>query len=215
MRKEIADLVFPILQKGLDLRSRLEQGEKVDLTRERTQLCRTLNTLPQRPEFVGDGGQFLGIRYALACWLDDLFIKGLSPGNADSSSEWDSNAVEVELYSRRLRAVNFWHQETLARQVETDVLEVFYLCVLLGFRGDKRDKPDELQEWRQRTKEMLDRNRPKTWVGKPSERTVPWDVTPLEGRKRLRRALLWFCLSLALMVLIVGLVFVFVNNRHR
>lgn len=206
MKKELADYVFPILNRGLRLRACLERGERVELAKERTELIRQLRNLPARPEFIGDGDQFLGIRYALACWLDELFILGLSPStNPLWSDDWKTNAVEIEFHPNRerLRAIEFWNQEKLAQQFDADVLEVFYLCVLLGFRGINREELARLKEWRQRTEEVLKRERSSRWPNRPSDRPVPTDVSPLLARNRLLRAMLLLGAVVGLLVPLV------------
>lgn len=205
MRKEIAEAVFPIFTRGLDLRARLEQGERVNLTRECNDLCQQLLRLPNRPEFVGEGERFTGdgsgpqpfqgIRYALVCWLDDLIILGLSPHNAEVSTEWrDRHSVERELYQVSIRGEQFWLQENQARQTDADVIEVFSLCVLLGFRGDRRGQPAELQDWRQSIEEARSGHRSRKWPDRPPERPVPSDVSPRLARKRLFPAMVLLCL---------------------
>src|SRR6266446_4029510 len=94
MREEIANLVHPVLTYGLRLKDRLERGEALDFDAEQAALKGLLlGELEAKrvPEFGGQsadsasmarmsmGGRrnpdhFLGIRYALACWLDELFI---------------------------------------------------------------------------------------------------------------------------------------------
>jgi hypothetical protein len=92
MREEIADLVHPVLSYGLLLQERLKRGEAPDFDTEQAVLKGRLGTdLEARriPEYGGDaagldgvgglpqaagGERFLGIRYALACWLDEIFI---------------------------------------------------------------------------------------------------------------------------------------------
>jgi type VI secretion system protein ImpK len=88
-------------------------------------------------------GRFLGIRYALTCWLDEIFI--------DSSwqRDWDENKLESALYQTNIRYRNFWDQAQLAEAIPgtPDAHEAFLLCVLLGFRGEMGEQPDRLREW--------------------------------------------------------------------
>jgi type VI secretion system protein ImpK len=42
----------------------------------------------------------------------------------------------------------FWHQERLVQQRPGgDALEAFFLCVMLGFRGNLRNHPTKLRAW--------------------------------------------------------------------
>lgn len=101
---------------------------------------------------VGRGSAgFLGIRYALVCWLDELFISHTQWGE-----DWRQHALEVERYRSNDAAFRFWEQAQRAEgQAGTDALEVFYLCVMLGFRGEYRDQPQYLHDWVERVRPMV------------------------------------------------------------
>jgi type VI secretion system protein ImpK len=50
----------------------------------------------------------------------------------------------------------FWEQARLAEgRPHIDALEAYYLCVMLGFRGQYLGKPQDLQQWRQRVQARL------------------------------------------------------------
>ena len=99
-------------------------------------------------DYTGDGTVFLGARYALACWIDELFIV-----HSAWADLWKERPFEVALYGSRERAGKFWDQADLvlrrpnapacpdrarARRVET-----FFLCIVLGFRGRYLENPGE------------------------------------------------------------------------
>lgn len=213
MREEIANLVHPVFTYGLRLKDRLERGESLEFASEQAALKGLLLgelEAKRYPEFGGQsqdgatmarmsmGGRrspdvFLGIRYALACWLDEIFI-------LDSPWErmWNERKLEEALYGTNDRAWFFWEQAQLAaNRTGVDALEAFYLCVMLGFRGDYREKPDKLKTWVEASGKRIGREQGKEWSC-PPELEPPMNVPPLHGRERLQR-----------MVLIVA-VFVFV-----
>src|SRR3954452_8426837 len=88
MQESIAQLVHPVFTYGLQLRERLARGESPTFEIEQAALKGLLlSDIEARryPEFGGDGDaqgesrgrgadRFLGLRYALVCWLDELFI---------------------------------------------------------------------------------------------------------------------------------------------
>src|SRR5262245_23013777 len=97
MRKALANLVDPLLHYGLNLKERLEHGEEPGFAVERAVLKGMLLTESEghpRADFSGDeadrpssagesaatdagarrSDRFLGVRYALVCWLDELFV---------------------------------------------------------------------------------------------------------------------------------------------
>src|SRR5437868_4838997 len=133
MRDEIADLVHPVLSYGLQVKERLERKEPLDLGTEQAALKGLLLTELEARRLVDFGGEvgsetrsggmsradmgrrgseaFLGIRYALACWLDELFILDSPWGR-----EWNERKLEASLYGSNDRAWAFWEQ---ARRAET------------------------------------------------------------------------------------------------
>jgi type VI secretion system protein ImpK len=215
MREEMANLVYPVVTYGLRLRDRLERGEDPDLDNEQAVLKARLGSENQfrgLEEFAGDssglssgtitgrpgkgGGQsFLGIRYALACWLDELFVVDSPWG-----PRWNERKLEEMLYRSNDRAWKFWEQEKLAEvRSGTDALEVCYLCVMLGFRGNLRDKPDELQRRCNAMRTRIVQGQPAEWKG-PAEGQPPRDAPPLRGREQFRRMLLLHAAALAVLI---------------
>ncbi len=210
MRKTLANLVHPLLHFGLDLKDRLERGERPDFAVERAVLKGMLLTESEgRPQtdFSGeDGGigippittestaadagprrsdRFLGVRYALVCWLDELFVLESPWGQ-----QWNEQKLEAELYGTNDRAWRFWEQARRAEsRPEKDALEVFYLCVMLGFRGELREQPDRLRTWAAAARAMI----AQVQGGEPpsaAEPDPPTRVPPLRGREQLRRMVL-------------------------
>lgn len=204
MRDEIASLVHPAITYGLRLKDRLERGENLDFYSEQANLkglllseleSRRWRDFGSEAEDSGLGSrgsssrrspdQFLGIRYALACWLDEIFI-------LDSSwdSQWNERKIEEALYGTNDRAWAFWEQAQLAEaRAGADALEVFYLSVMLGFRGDMREKPDKLKVWTDATGKRIGREQGKEWAV-PPELDPPVNVPPLRGRERLHTMVL-------------------------
>jgi type VI secretion system protein ImpK len=218
MRDDIADVVHPVFMYGLRLKERLERGERPDLSAEQAALKGLLGSQHERqrlPEFSGDqvessvvgltrSGEssarrdeaFLGVRHALVCWLDEMFIL-----DSPWASEWNEQKLEEALYGSNDRAWKFWEQ---ARKAEarpgTDALEVYYLSVVLGFRGDLRNAPERLKSWRDTVESRIAKGQGREWQG-PPEREPPINVPPLHGRERLQRMMIaaWAVLGVLIM----------------
>jgi type VI secretion system protein ImpK len=207
MQEQLADLVYPVLMRGLELKERLEAGESASFEAEQGLLKGLLLTEAEArhlPDFGGDGDtferrnggvsegtsvppadRFLGIRYVLACWLDELFILD-SPWEA----QWNEQKLEVALYGTNDRAWKFWEQARLAeKRSGNDALEAFFLCVMLGFRGGLAAEPARLQSWVAAAASIVGREHGRQWAA-PPELEPATRVPPLRARQRLQRALL-------------------------
>src|SRR5262245_9362442 len=129
MRDEIANLVHPVLRRALDLRQRLLAGEEPSFEVEQAALINLLGGEHESRRLLEYGGElrgevraqegqegyatssshFLGARYALVSWLDELFII-----DSPWSQRWNEYKLEVRLYSSNDRAWKFWEQAKLA-----------------------------------------------------------------------------------------------------
>lgn len=222
MRDTIAQLVHPVLAHGLHLRSRLERGEQPDLEQEQAILKDLLLSKFESlrwAEFGGDAANrqssesgrakeaesadarqhaadhFLGIRYLLACWLDELFCNESTWG-----TRWNERKLEVELYGTNDRAWRFWDQAATARsRPGTDALEVAYLCVALGFRGKLRGDGQKLRTWLDSAKRRLGKVDDASWKAAIDYRP-PAAVPPLAGRRKLHRMALTAWIALIVLI---------------
>jgi type VI secretion system protein ImpK len=227
MREEIANLVFPIVQQGLALRDHLEHlehGEALDLESEQARLRAMLLSEAEARKWIDFGGEragsrsvsdasesrssserFLGIRFALTCWLDELMIL-----HSPAEEQWNERKLEGLLYGTNDRAWKFWEQAEMALLRPTsDALEAFFLCVQLGFRGELRDDTDKLQSWSAATKSRIAKIRNQEW-GYPLEYEPPTYVPPHYGRERLQHMV--FTGGIVLLLLIPVLAFFMVHR---
>jgi len=205
MTEELANLVFPTIRYGLRLQERLERGAKPrpDLDEEQSRLRQLLKSAEEARHWpnYGRDGPFLGGHFALVCWLDEIFIF-----NSPWGPQWKNRPLEYAFYTTAEGAALFWEQADLAWG-RPDALEVFYLCVMLGFRGRYRDQPAELGAWRKRAEEQIRKNRPGKWDS-PEEMAPASDVPPLRARDRLRRVFLVIALVLGLVIPVAAFVVV-------
>ena len=210
MRKEIADLVFPVLRKAIEIKEGLRSNEKAwsfsDSQKKLLSLLQAPVPESLRPDILGDQRAidasistnrigYLGIRYALACWLDEIFI-------SDSSwkEEWNASKVETNLYGMNDRASEFWKQAQRAQTRPTrDALEVYYLCVMLGFRGEFIEKPSEMVAWRENVENQITQGEEREYAPPPGLTITP-NVPPLKGAGVMGK---WFIVAT-----MIGLLFI-------
>jgi type VI secretion system protein ImpK len=193
---ELTRHTLDVLAHGLALKDRVAAGEPLLIDAEHARLKQLLmadGAVAGHPDY-GDSSprpvpfdtrEFLGVRYALACWLDEIFISDPAcPWNQD----WKDRALESDVYGgSQERAWRFWVMADKAlKRPGTDAVEAYLWCVVLGFRGDPRvgiSPPDWVNQARQRVQ-----------AAKQQEFRLPADlglrthVPPLRGRDRFRTA---------------------------
>ena len=211
MNKQFGQIVLKVLSHAFDVKDRLERGESPDIEVEQRQLLSMIRAEGEgrrHPDYWGDG-VFLGARYALACWVDELFIIHCQPPWAD---EWKDKILEYEIFGTNLAATKFWEQADIvlrrpnALRAPTtpglDAVETFFLCVVLGFRGTYFDNPGKVREYIEDMRPQLTRTNP--WQS-PRDLGVKTNVEPLVGQAKLRRVVGIYG-SLALLVALLSLV---------
>jgi len=199
MDAEIASHVYPIINQGLALRDRLRAGEMLDVDLEQTTLKRLLT--------ASSGlGAPRNVRYAVVCWLDELL--GNAPGWGPVP--WEEQTLEMDLHGTSDGMWRFWD---LARQAEQrgtcDALEVHYLLVMLGFRGELAEEPEQLGNWVEATRRRIETNGGVDWLQPPDLEPVT-HVPPLTARDRLQSTVL--LAGLAFLVLIPAAVLVLLRQ---
>ncbi len=70
-------------------------------------------------------------RYALAAYLDEMVQFSSWPGK----QQWATRPLQVELFGEQLAGVKFFERLQQVGARSKEVLEVYYLCLSLGFRG--------------------------------------------------------------------------------
>jgi type VI secretion system protein ImpK len=188
--------VYPLLRQALRYREELMQGKPLSVERVQSDLrgkLRVSDRASPRREGEGQVDDYLGVRYALVCWLDELFIID-SPWNA----QWTESKFEAQMYRTNDRAWKFWEQATMASSRSDRVaLQVFHLCMLLGFRGNLHEHTRELAEKREQIENQAGLKGKVTWTEEPAETPVPPpEVDILTAPQRLR----WLMFGLVVVI---------------
>ena len=194
MKTEFAALVNPIFQHVLELDERLRRGAATDFRAELVKIRQVFSDSEQRApqELVDD---FAIARRALIYWTDEILNE--SDKNWGCMLEWDCFETDD-------RATLFYLEyKDVASRASADVLEVFYLAVVLGFKGTVLDAyarvgaDNELsgcstneharQQWAETLSQMIPRRR---LSAEPSAVSLQGHVDPLPGGRRLKTALI-------------------------
>jgi len=133
MTPNFARAVDPLFLHVLGLLDRIGREEEPNPQEERLLITTALD---QAEATVGISEEWGLAKYAMVSWVDEV----LSEAPWQGREWWQNNVLEVELFNSRLCNELFYTKAQQASSLATrDALEVFYICVVLGFRGFYRD----------------------------------------------------------------------------
>jgi len=186
MTPEFSEIFDPVFMHVIDLLDRIGQRRAGAVLVERQQVRRRLDEARlklggrQEAELAGK---------ALIYWIDEMLIMT----DWEGQDWWNNNKLETEILDTNDRHRLFYRDaKEAAGLADKSALEVFYLCVALGFRGLYRDPdsdasiaakdmlqlPPTLEEWLQQAYAGIRLAAPPDIVG---ERETIEGVYPLEG----------------------------------
>lgn len=162
MTPEFVKAVDPIVEMMVDVKEQIEKNAapQPDYIRSGLIHCIQLSreSLRDRPS------EWDLAQYALVAWIDEQLATSLAwPG----ASFWSKNKLQLKYYRCQLSREGFFERAAEAEKIEKkDALEVFFLCVVLGFKGvydgtaDRRRPqdlglPDTLAEWQRRMRDCV------------------------------------------------------------
>lgn len=210
MTPEFAKAVDPVFLHVLDLLDRIDGDDEVNVQEERV---RIRSRLERAEASLGASADWQVAKYALVAWVDEVLIDAPWSSNV----WWKENSLEWEQYNTLERSEKFYVQAKEASALRgKDALEVFYVAVVLGFRGLYRDKerakaihgaigaPADLESWAKQTAMAIQLGKGLPPIGEAS-RTIE-GAPPLDGTF----ALIWAAfagLILSVLCVIVGVLF--------
>jgi type VI secretion system protein ImpK len=127
------------LQEAFTVAVRLRSGRQVaaDAVSFRAHIKQLLSAADQRARAAGHDGESVKLAvYAYIALLDESVLASAQPMFAD----WSRQPLQEEVFGEHMAGENFFRtlQDLLGRQDSealADLLEVFQLCLLLGFHG--------------------------------------------------------------------------------
>jgi type VI secretion system protein ImpK len=131
MTPEFALPVNKIFDAVLDLVDRIEKHERPDLGEEKTLIRMDLDALTAVSSKKASHRleEMELVRRALIYWVDEVLTV--------AHIEWKDMTLEWDYFGEKNRAWRFYEfGERGARVSTSDVIETWYLCLVLGFEGD-------------------------------------------------------------------------------
>lgn len=213
MKDGLAREVFTVLRQGLLFREQLQQGRPLSVDGVQADLQGKLGLIRDQPppkELPPSAHDYLGVPAPLIYWTDEIFIL-----DSPWQQAWSDKALEVARYRTRNRANLFWEQRDLAAsRPDKDALEVFYLCVLLGFRGVLRGNPAELKAQCEQFKREIGLKEKVEWPQMPHSMPEPeTEIHALVAKERLRWLLLAAALVASGLIILAGFLAVWLPLR--
>jgi type VI secretion system protein ImpK len=162
MTKSFSKAVDPIFEYVLSLLDRIEQGDEPDA--EQTQTFLNTVLLTRAEQELGHTAEWQLAKRALVFWIDEMLTRAFWAGR----SWWVNNLLAFQLLQTAEGSLEFYLDAKKAVGASTlNALEVFYICVILGFRGiyerpeensisiATNDLPQSIEDWLQRMGEGI------------------------------------------------------------
>jgi type IV/VI secretion system ImpK/VasF family protein len=212
MTPQFAKAVDPIFETALRFFSKIESlqtNSSINTSDERAKLTSGIDAADKALGRSNKKAWELA-KYALCCWIDSRLIN--SPWK--ESNWWKSHSLELHYFKTQAAKEQFFVKASIADNLaERDALEVFYLAVVLGFRGfydepsvavrekaRELDVPESLERWFQKFTKSLDLRQGRPEI--PCEAIVGGKNTTLNGKKQLLQYSLISLVLLALAILL-------------
>ena len=210
MSPEFAIPVNRVIDNVLDLVDRIERHERPDLGQEKKLVRMDLDALTSAPGSAAGQHRenFELVRRALVYWTDEVLTL--------ATPDWKDMTLEFDFFNEKNRAWRFYeHGERAARNSPSDVIETWYLCLVLGFEGDigeafrehlhqplpggKSNSTEARQAWAAELARQIRQKSQPDLVGEP----LPGGVEPLTGGAWLQTlSTCLFVVTVALVVLL-------------
>lgn len=142
MEKLYCEAVDPVFLGAFQFLRKIDSGHVVPLADVRSTLKQLIE---QGERLVGPKPEWRLVKYALCCWVDEIFTYS----NWADKDLWKEKYLEKEFFGESVAFHEFFEKAKEASAAShTNALEVYYLCVVLGFRGVYRgaDQPQKIQE---------------------------------------------------------------------
>ena len=198
---DLVSLAGPVF----DLLLKLQAGLVEPSNEVRPSIKRLLDEFEKRGVTLRYGqNQIQNVKFALAAFADEVMLSADFP----LREEWEKFPLQLEYFREHLAGVKFFEKlDELLKHAETeaDVIEVFYVCMLLGLKGKyKIYMEDQLKGVMEATANELRR------VGRLQETDLSphWKVTDQPPPPPKRGVPLWMKISAGVLLVLVFLVYV-------
>lgn len=131
-KKRLVDLFSDLFILGAHLKTARDYGTPDALRMRLVEMFNAAEREAKRLAISDDAVQ--QVRYAVAAFLDEMILGVPSPHR----DAWSARPLQYEFFREHVAGVEFFNRlDGLRKSISThrDVVEVFYLCLVLGFEG--------------------------------------------------------------------------------
>ena len=208
MTPDFVKAIDPIVELMIDVKEQIEKNNfpAPELIRNRfiQRIDASEKMVDKRPQ------EWELASYALVAWIDEMLASQL-PWNG--ASYWNQNKLQVKYFRNMLARERFFLKAKEAENLpKKDALEVYFMCVILGFKGvydgapgleSPRDVgiPDEMADWIRRTRDWIKLSPMK--VNEPRQVGIEHDAGPMNGKYQLLGMFMTFVVTSLLAGLVV------------
>ena len=190
MTPDFAKAVDPIFKMMIDLKEQVEKNSAPAPDAMNDAFIRRIDESQKMLHTRPDDWDLA--RYALVAWIDEQLASSLSwPG----SGFWNQNKLQVKYYRKMLAREAFFEKAIEAEKLpKKDALEVYFLCVVLGFQGvydgapglktpEDLGQPDKIDDWLRKARNWIKLNPAK--VSEKRSAGLAHYADPLNGKYQL------------------------------
>ena len=195
MGNTIVAAAKPLIDYLLGFRYRLESGENMDSHTVRGDIIYRLgemeSSLRTNPSLHS---KIEPIKYIMTGFADEVVLSS----NWDRAKEWHDRLLEMELFKTSVVGERFFTLLEDEGYRDPDMAELFYTCIVLGFRGRYRNQQEKINTVKQRLYALLPNRLPDD-----ERRLTPGAENVMGGKQKNLPKM--FGLSALVIVLIVSL----------
>jgi len=189
MQTDFAAVVDPIFLTALDFIDRMERSQRLVVSDERAKLLRQVDEAEAK--LGGGNEEWQYAKFAICAWVDSMLINAPWQGRG----WWANNCLEKQYFGTRLAHAKFYEEARKAAALSRkNALEVYYIAVVLGFRGLYNDPtapqiaeqmklPPTIEAWARETAMSLQLNMERENI--IDNRRIGRGAKPLDGRSQL------------------------------
>ena len=169
-----------------------------DMDSFRKRVLDQLGSMEQKARNLGVSAQETHLaKYAIVVFLDEIVLAS----SWDERDLWEAEPLQLELFGNNTGGIDFFTEIDNIQKAgynSSDLTELYYLCLILGFEGDYVDDPMELIKTKNQLIDVLMKN-----PGYESELSPSWKREDTSAEIKKKKLSKWMVPVFSVVFLIV------------